>query len=306
MIRPHLSRHFEDIIVSTWGREGRAWLDRLPSLIEAYAERWNLTIRSPLTTPSYSLIVYVTTADATDAVLKMGVPNPELRTEVHALRAFARGPVVPLLDADPGQGVLLLKRIRPGTPLVEMADDERATMTAASVIRDLPVAPPQTHGFPTVESWALAFGRLRTRFDGSTGPIPAHLVDKAERLLVDLQASAMQEALLHGDLHHRNILLSGENRWLAIDPKGIIGDPAYEAGRLQHNPIPGFLNVPSPAAVARRRVDILASVLEEDRARLFAWAFFDAVLAACWDVEEDGRHLDYHLACARLFDELAV
>jgi streptomycin 6-kinase len=306
LIRPHLSNRFKDTIVSTWGREGCAWLGRLPSLIKAYAERWNLTIHSPLPTPSYSFILYVTTADATDAVLKMGVPNPELCKEVDALRAFASGPIVPLLDADAGQGVLLLKRISPGTTLAKMADDERATITAASVIRDLPVTPPEATGFPTVERWALAFGRFRTRFDGSTGPIPAHLVDKAERLLVDLQASGIREALLHGDLHHRNILLSGDNRWLAIDPKGVIGDPAYEAARLQHNPIPGFLNAPSPAAVARRRVDILATVLEEDRARLLAWAFFDAVLAACWSVEEDGHYLDYHLACARLFDELVV
>ena len=306
MNRPQVPRDFEDTILSTWGQEGRAWLDRLTSLIDTYTESWNLTIHSTLPNPSYSFIAYAKTADGTDAVLKIGVPNPELRNEIDALRAFARGPAVPLLRADSDQGVVLLRRIKPGTPLAEIEDDDGATITAASLILDLPAAPPHGRVFPTIKRWAQAFERLRSRFGGSTGPVPVHLVDNAERLLVDLQASRMEKLLLHGDLHHRNILLSQEAGWLAIDPKGVVGDPAYEAARLQHNPIPGFLRLPSPEAVARRRVDILAGVLGEDRARLLAWAFFDAVLAACWSVEEDGQRLDYHLACARLFEQLVV
>ncbi len=301
---PHIPKDFEDTILSTWGQKGRAWLDRLPSLIDTYTERWGLTIRSPLPSPSYSFVAFVKTPDATDAVLKMAVPNPELHTEVDALRAFAGGPAVPLLEADPDHGALLLQRISPGTPLTEIEDDEYAIAIAASLIGDLPVAPPEGNVFPTVERWARAFDRLRTRFGGSTGPVPAHLVDKAERLLTELQATERERALLHGDLHHRNILLSEEDGWLAIDPKGVIGDPVYEAARLQHNPIPGLLKTPSPRAVAQRRVEILAAVLEEDPARLLGWAFFDAVLAACWSVEEDGRQLDHHLACVRLLDEL--
>jgi len=300
----HLPRDFENTIVSTWGQAGRAWLDRLPGLIRTYTERWNLTIRSLLLCPSYSFIAFVAVADSTEAVLKMSVPNPELRTEVDALRAFARGTIVPLLEADPDQGVLLLKHIKPGTPLTELGDDEHATTVAASLIRDLPTSPPNVPTFPTVARWALAFDRLRARCGGSTGPIPAELVHKAERFFAELQASEPEQALLHGDLHHSNILFSEEDGGLAIDPKGVIGDPAYEAARLQHNPIPGFLQTPSPAAVAQRRVEILAGVLEENPARLHRWAFFDAVLAACWSVEEDGRCLNYHIACARVFDEL--
>jgi streptomycin 6-kinase len=87
--------------------------------------------------------------------------------------------------------------------------------------------------------------------------------------------------LLHGDLHHENIRADRERGWVAIDPKGVIGAPAHEAAWFQHNPIPGFLSMDDPRGVARRRVEILASILGADRARLLAWAFFDAVLGAC-------------------------
>jgi streptomycin 6-kinase len=167
----------------------------------------------------------------------------------------------------------------------------------------LPMAEPPDHPFPTVSEWARAFSRLRTRFDGGTGPLPGRLVQKAERLFRTLEASAARRRLLHGDLHHENVLSDTTHGWVAVDPKGVIGDPAYEAARLQQNPIPGFLSMERPERVARRRVDILSGVLPADRARLLAWAFFDAMLAACWSVEEDGDW-QYHLSCARLFDPL--
>jgi streptomycin 6-kinase len=130
------------------------------------------------------------------------------------------------------------------------------------------------------------------------------MVEKAERLLEELQASSPRNALLHGDLHHDNILSDAEDGWVAIDPKGVTGDPAYEAARFQHNPVPGFLSVDAPHAVARRRADILSSILEGDRSRLLAWAFFDTVLSACWSIEEHGHNLRYHLSCAEVFDRL--
>lgn len=296
-----VSGEFRHRIVSVWGEEGKAWLDRLPTLIATCTERWGLSVQSPLPDLSYNFVAFVVTADGTEAVLKIGVPNPELTTEIDALRVYRGGPVVELLEADRQLGALLLRRLIPGTPLSEAKEDEEATVIAARLMRNLPIAEPPDHGFPTIGDWALAFDRLRARFDGGTGPLPSRIVDKAERLLQALQTSTRRKMLLHGDLHHDNILSDGEEDWVAIDPKGVIGDPAYEAARFQHNPIPGFLSMDDPRAVARRRVEILASILEEDRSRLLAWAFFDAVLAACWSAEE-GTDWAYHVACAELLD----
>jgi streptomycin 6-kinase len=293
---------FRRRVTSVWGAAGKEWLDRLPTLITTCAERWGLSIQSSLAELSYHFVAFAATADGTESVLKIGVPNPELTTEIDALWAFQGGPVVELLEADNQLCALLIRRLVPGTPLSHTEDDERATVIGAQLIRDLPIAEPSEHQFPTIGDWALAFDRLRARFDGETGPLPGRMVEKAEQLLQELEASTRRKMLLHGDLHHDNILSDGERNWVAIDPKGVIGDPAYEAARFQHNPIPGFLSMDRPRAVAQRRVEILASILHEDRSRLLGWAFLDAVLAACWSIEDNEDNWGYSLSCAELFD----
>jgi streptomycin 6-kinase len=296
---------FQQRIASVWGESGRAWLDRLPTLISRCVARWHLSIQGRAPVLSYNFAAFVVTADGTEAVLKIGVPNPELLTEIEALRALQGRPVVELLEGDRELGALLLRRLVPGTPLSAMRSDEEGAVIGARLIGALPTPEPAEHAFPTVAGWALAFDRLRMRLDGGTGPLPARLVEKAERLFRELEGSCPRSMLLHGDLHHDNILSDARNGWVAIDPKGVIGDPTYEAARFQHNPIPGFLSMERPRAVAERRVEILASILGEERSRLLAWAFFDAMLAACWSLE-DGGDWGYHLSCAELFDGMVA
>ena len=299
-----LSKEFRHKIISTWGDEARDWLDRLPTIIAACQERWRLSIQSVVPDLSYNFVAFVVQADGTEAVLKIGVPNPELMTEIEALQAYQGRYAVDLLDADHELGALLLKRLSPGKPLSDLEHDEEATTIAAHLMRELPIPEPANHQFPTIDRWALAFKRLRKRFDGKTGPLPPRMIEKAERLFQELQASNPPQMLLHGDLHYDNILSNGENSWLAIDPKGVIGDPVYEVARFQHNPIPDFLSMDHPGKVAQRRVEIIASIMQEDPSRLLAWAFFDAVLGACWSVEENGDFWQYSISCAEIFDRL--
>ena len=84
--------------------------------------------------------------------------------------------------------------------------------------------------------WGDGFKRLRARFGGGSGPLPSALVGEAEALFAALLDTAGAPVLLHGDLHHYNILAAGGGRWLAIDPKGVVGEPAFEVVALMHNP----------------------------------------------------------------------
>jgi streptomycin 6-kinase len=244
------------------------------------------------------------TDNGTQAILKIGVPNPELATEIEAVRMYQGRYAVKLLEADLNLGALVIQRLVPGIPLSALKDDEQATSIAAQLMRDLPIPEPLHHQFPTIERWALAFDRYRKRFDESNGPLPKKIVKKAEGLFEDLHTSSPVGMLLHGDLHHDNILSNAENNWLVIDPKGVIGDPAYEAARFQHNPIPRFLSLENPQAVAERRSEILASILDVNRARLLAWGFFDVVLGALWCIEENSDDWGYLLYCAEILDTL--
>ena len=106
-----------------------------------------------------------------------------------------------------------------------------------------------------------AFERHRATY-GGPGPFPAALLDRAEAIARHLLASAPREVLLHGDFHHYNVLSADRAPWLAIDPKGMLGDPGYEIGPFLLNPD----GPPKSAALLRRRLDVLAEALAYDRA----------------------------------------
>ena len=147
-----------------------------------------------------------------------------------ALPSYAGTAAVRLLDSDEDRGLMLLERIDPGYTLASLADDEEATRAASRVMRDLWKPLPPNTRLPTAADWAGDLAKLRKRFNGRTAPLPTDPVGHAEGLFRDVLPSAEPSVLLHGDLHQFNILAARRRSWLAIDPKGLAGEPAYEIG----------------------------------------------------------------------------
>jgi streptomycin 6-kinase len=228
--------------------------------------------------------------DGSEIVLKLGPPNDELTSEIIALRHWNGRGAVRVLAAEPERGIVLLERLRPGHTMLKVfdgiEDDAQTTLIASQVMQQVWQPPPANASqLITVARWAHGMVDLRRRYGGGTGPFPPRLVEMAERLFADLQASAASPVVLHGDLHHENILQVDDGRWLAIDPKGVIGEPAYEIGAWLRNP-PGLLHVADLAAFQARRIDLFSDVLGLDRQRLIGWGMAQAVLSAWWDVDE--------------------
>jgi streptomycin 6-kinase len=291
---------FQRRVTGVHGASGEAWLLRLPVLLDEASARWSLRLLPPFEPLNYNYVALALGADGREVVLKAGVPHRLLRNEMAALRHHAGAGAVHLLAADPDAGLLLLERLQPGTPLNEVADDDAATAAAAQVMRQLWRAPPSEHEFPTIADWGAGFGRLRARFEGGTGPLPPPLVDRAERLYAELCASSAAPVLLHGDLHHGNILAAQRAPWLALDPQGVIGEPAYETGALLRNPFPEILAMPGARAILARRAARLAELLGFDRQRVAGWAFAQAVLSAWWEVEDHGGDIATWIAVVEL------
>jgi streptomycin 6-kinase len=163
---------------------------------------------------------------------------------------------------------------------------------------------PADYPFPTVAKWAGGMQRLRAQFDGGIGPFPKRLVELAERLFAELLASQAEPVLLHGDLHHDNILSAQRQPWLALDPQGVVGEPAYEVGALLRNPMPHLLAMPDFKGVQARRVDQLSEALGFDRERIVGWGVAQAVLSGWWSIEDHGAGWEPSLACAEVLAEL--
>ncbi|OGO36868.1 MAG: hypothetical protein A2W35_04105 [Chloroflexi bacterium RBG_16_57_11] len=286
------------------GDAGREWLRRFHSLIRDCERRWSLKIALPFPQLSYNFVAPAHRQDGTEVVVKLGVPNPELTREIEALQFYAGRGAVQLLEADSEQGLLLLERLQPGTLLSLLTDDEESASIAASVMRQLWRPPPARHHFITVNDWAAGLHRLRLRFGGTTGPLPPNLVARAEAIFAELLDSMADPVILHGDLHHDNILAGQRQPWLAIDPKGVIGEPAYEVGALLRNPMPQLLKVPNLEQVLARRADQLSHELELDRERIVGWGYAQAVLSAWWSLEDHGSGWEPAIACADVLAQL--
>jgi streptomycin 6-kinase len=299
----HIPKGFSETVERIHGEPGRRWLAALPALLSECRARWSLELDQPFENLSYNLVLPGRTPDGTEVVLKAGVPCPELLAEASALRLFTGAGAVRLLDHDAPRGVLLLERVIPGTPLHELQGDPQATRTAAALMRRLWRTPSTDHPFPSLTSWFRAFERLRDRFDGGSGPFPSGLVARAENTFAELSASSEGRVLLHGDLHHANILSSADDGWLAIDPKGVVGDPGYEAGPFLLNQLPLEASGRATTEILGQRLSIFADELEIRRERLARWAFCHAVLSAVWDFE-DSAEWDGTLRLARQLERL--
>jgi streptomycin 6-kinase len=282
------------------GAKGAEWANRLPALVTDLEWRWSLEVGPPFPGLSQNYVAPALRADGMAAVLKLSFPeDPEFATEARALRLFDGRGIARLLELDPERGAMLLERLEPGVPLDALEDDEEAMSVAADVLRRLWRPAPANHPFPLVSDLARGLVRLRRHFGGGTGPLPAALVEEAEALFAELIASQAEPVLLHGDLHHGNILAARRRPWLAIDPKGVVGEPAYDTGALLYNPTE-LLDAPRPGKALERRIDQLAEQLDLDGARVRGWGLSRAVLAAYWGWEDSGEVWEEALAFAEL------
>lgn len=301
-----LPEHFINTIQGTFGEKGRLWLQQLPALIQACAVRYELQVQTAVSNLSYNYVAPATRADGTEVMLKIGVPHRELLTEMASLQLCQGQGAVKLLASDAELGVLVLERLQPGRSLVGMFpdDDEEATRIAAAVMRRFWQPVPKDPIFPTIYDWSFGLQRLRNEFDGGVGPFPRKLVEQAESLFAELLPSIDDVVLLHGDLHHDNILAAEREPWLVIDPKGVIGEPAYEVGAWLRNPVPGIFTHPDLRELTGRRIAILSEMLDLDRQRLMGWGMAQAVLSGWWSYEDEGYGWEDVLVCADVLAEL--
>ena len=267
---------------------GREWLRRLPAELEWAAERWDLRIGPPFEL-SFNYVTAARSSDGSDVVLKLGVrPRRDWQAEVAALRLYDGVGGVRLLDADAEHGALLLERLRPGALLAELGDDERMNEIAAGLMRRTWREAPAGHDFPLVRELAAHLNILRPSFGGTTGPFAPRLVEMAESFWAELSASQTQQLVLHGDLHHYNILRSGDG-WKLIDPKGMVGEPAFEVASMLLNPYGSLGQHPDLRGLTRRRLDQWSELLGIDRARLVRYAVAFSVVSAWWDMDAQGH-----------------
>lgn len=254
-------------ILKMYGTKGQLWLDNLPKRIQQLQLLWGLSQLRPCFDLSYHMVLEGMQHDK-PIVLKIGFKQQGLLRESQALAAFKGYGVVDIQAAT--EDALLLEKACPGKSLKTVIDRQDRILIAFHVMQRLHKAPiPVQHNFFTIDNWL-------STLDKNWG-VPKRLLTKARQYKNELLLlNPTSATLLHGYLHDDNIL-SHENFWKVIDPKGVLGDPVYELVACVQEPsqdlpyLSQISNYPSPLLIKSYYVRL--------------------ILSACWQCED---HLDPH------------
>lgn len=294
-----LNDDFIKNIHATYGQEGKQWLNDLSSHLERLSTQWNFKLLHTVADISYNFVAVVKLPSGL-AILKTAPPSARLMTEAEWLNAHKKN--VPILfHIDKENNAYLMEKIEPGTSLkylVKEGKDEKATRIIAQVISNLQYSDTlEPLNYQSILKHFSVFSFLRKHID-------KNIIDTAETIFKELCADRSNDIILHGDLHHDNILQS-DTSWKVIDPHGYIGDPCAEVGTLIFNPIDCFPNYASKQNIIETRLNILAEMLPFDLERIKAWSFCLALRSAAWDVEGFGSPNYQTLEVAKvLYDSL--
>ena len=285
-------------IKHSFGEAGETFLASLPALIEEASQRWQLTNVQPVSNLSYNFVAFATRG-RDKVILKIGVPNRELVSEMEALKLFNGEGACQIIDCDEEKGFLLIEQLQPGKMLSELENDDERTRIALQVMKKIWRPAPEMGKFIRLKDWFAELENIRPTFNGMTGPYPKELVEQVESSLPELFAD--KHHLIHGDFHHFNVL-SSDRGWLAIDPKGVIGPCGYEIGPLMINPWDNSIGSAQFEVRAKRRVSLLREGLGWEREKIIQWSTAHALLSSWWDYPNGDW--TYSLRCANIFSGL--
>ena len=295
-----LSNNFIQNILGLHEIEGAKWIIDLPKIVKEIEQSWLLKVAKPFPNLSYHFVAPCVLQDKSEAVLKLAIPEKKspIFNEKKILEIFNGEGAVRVLRFDERFYALLLEKLTPGENLVKICqkDDAQSNFIAIQVLqRLLTKTTTEKNDFPLLKDWVSG---LQNAEKPSFAP---EFVKKAREFLDELIASSNKSFLLHGDLHHQNILSATREEFLAIDPKGIIGDIGFEISTFLNNPRGWVLSHPEREKIIENRLEQFSEAFEIEPRDLQKWAFSEAVLSAWWTFEESRADWEKWIACAEIW-----
>lgn len=277
-------KRFEKHMVALHGDKARAWISELPARIEAIAREWKLTDVHPVFNLSYSYVM-MAMFNNIPVIIKFVLMPSELEREVAALRVFNGSAIMPLLHHT--HDVMMIERALPGKSLRKYfpTHENASVHIFTDIITKLHKASYEFSFTETYRKYFTPLSKILNILDRDESRIPISYLLKARELRTYLLDTTQEDIILHGDLHQDNIL-SHQNSFRAINPKGYIGDRWYDMGAFVRNPL-GELTVLSDALdIMKRRIEMIARHMQGDPVRLTQWSFVQSVLTWLWSLED--------------------
>ncbi|WP_413582529.1 aminoglycoside phosphotransferase family protein [Bdellovibrio sp. HCB288] len=264
-------------IVTTWKAPGELWLAKLPEHLLKIEKLWGLESIRPLDNLSFHFVgTAKRKSDGLEVVIKTGCDIESLDRERQWLRHFS-GVAAQVLETDKYLGATMMERLSPGETLKHNKDldDDQKTIVIAGLIHEL-------NSRSIISGAFKHISELAKDLDVLEGAVDSRMLSKARGIISELTFDRSQDRLLHGDLHHDNIL-KHKSSWKVIDPHGYIGDPTFEMAVMMYNPLDAYPTNSPLRKTLDRRMSILNDYLNFDMQRMKAWAFAAAMISTAWD-----------------------
>ena len=294
---------FTNQITKAFGVDGHKWLQLLPKIINYSINKWQLKNVVTVGGLSNNYVAYgYSDIYKSNIVLKISTFGKEFQNEKSALLYFNGHGVNRLLDYDNTYSILLLEKIGDGVTLSSLfpENENQAIRVATSVINQLHSTkkPPKEDTYPTLSEYVTAFD-IFTHHE-----IHNELISFAQNLSSELLCQNRPNYLLHGDLHHFNIISSADGSWTSIDPHGVIGPIEYEIGAFIRNPVPDIFNQNNLQQLLTNRFNLFSELLGLDRKLLIQYSYMSTMLAIIWDIENNGDFYSGWLDCLKIIKRL--
>jgi streptomycin 6-kinase len=271
-------------ITNIYGKNGKNWISNLPNIVAGLAEHWNLSHVTPVDNMTFNYVAKAISNDNHPVILKISCDAQSILDEKRALMQFDGNGSVKSIDFNDKYNALLLQQAVPGTTLKILYPDQVEYVMDCYVdtmkkLHNMRL--PNKHEYRHIADWLIALDKL------TPNRMPAHILKRAMNLRDALLSSMGPLVFLHGDLHHDNILKHNDS-WLAIDPKGIVGEPEFEIAAFDFMYINELANTSDVKQIFESRVTMLAQKSNLDAQRIKDWVFVRLILMAAWLIEDNG------------------
>ena len=279
VFRNSLSQNMKNI----HGESGDAWVANLPIYIDALCKKWDLSCVTPVDNMTFNYVAKAISNMNQAVVLKIGYDKKSVVDEMRALRYFNGDGSIELVDYDDKYNALLLQQAVPGLTLKSLNQTHVDTVLDCYVevmqaLHSKPLA--SNHGYPHISDWLMVLD------NAAPENFPPLVLNKAIEIKNRLLKTSDTKLFLHGDLHLDNILQNG-SQWIAIDPKGVVGDPAFEVFAFDFIQSAELANKSNIGALLASRSELIAGKSNLSAQRIKEWAFVRLILSAAWSIEDN-------------------
>lgn len=265
-----------------YGEYGKNWLLKLDQIIERLKKKWFLKDIMPIKNLTYNYVVKALNKKNVPIIVKICCDKKVFNDELKTLQFFDGKGAVKLYDYNSEYNALLLQQAIPGITLKSLYPNKlefvmNAFLSVNEKLHNRTIS--NKNNFNSVKSWLEAIDKNKSN------KIPDHLVKKAIQLKDHLLNTSQKEKLLHGDLHLENIL-QNQNGWIAIDPKGIIGEKEFEIAAFDFIAKNELVNASSSLII--ERIEKIADKADLSSKRIKDWTFVRLIMSAVWFIEDKG------------------